>query len=67
MFGGGGTLPDMELVRMALPRRVYTQSHVDYVVEACAELYQQRGELRGLRMTNNPPYLRHFTAEFEEI
>jgi tryptophanase len=67
MFGGGGTPPDMELVRMALPRRVYTQSHVDYVVEACAELYQHRGELGGLRMTNNPPYLRHFTAEFEEI
>ncbi len=67
MFGGGGTPHDMELVRMALPRRVYTQSHVDYVVEACAELYQHRGELRGLRLTNNPPYLRHFTAEFEEI
>ena len=67
MFGGGGTPPDMELVRMALPRRVYTQSHVDYVVEACAELYERRGELLGLRMTNNPPYLRHFTAEFEEI
>lgn len=67
MFGGGGTPPDMELVRLALPRRVYTQSHVDYVVEACAELYQHRGELRGLRMTNDPPYLRHFTAEFEEI
>jgi tryptophanase len=67
MFDGGGTPPDMELLRMALPRRVYTQSHMDYVVEACAELYQHRGELRGLRMTNNPPYLRHFTAEFEEI
>ena len=67
MFGGGGTPPDMELVRMALPRRVYTQSHVDYVVEACAELYERRGELLGLRMTNNPPFLRHFTAEFEEI
>ena len=67
MFGGGGTSPDMELVRMALPRRVYTQSHVDYVVEACAELYERRGELLGLRMTNNPPFLRHFTAEFEEI
>ncbi len=67
MFDGGGTPPDMELLRMALPRRVYTQSHIDYVVEACAELYQHRGDLRGLRMTNNPPYLRHFTAEFEEI
>ena len=67
MFGGGGTPPDMELVRLALPRRVYTQSHVDYVVEACAELYEHRGEFKGLRMTNSPPFLRHFTAEFEEI
>lgn len=67
MFGGGGTAPDMELVRLALPRRVYTQSHVDYVVEACGELYEQRNEFRGLRMTNSPPYLRHFTAEFEEM
>ena len=67
MFGGGGTPPDMELVRLALPRRVYTQSHVDYVVEACADLYERRRELRGMRMTNDPPYLRHFTAKFEEI
>jgi tryptophanase len=66
MFGGS-TPPDMELVRLALPRRVYTQSHVDYVVEACAELYEHRGGFKGLRMTNSPPYLRHFTAEFEEI
>jgi tyrosine phenol-lyase len=67
MFGGGGTPPEMELVRLALPRRVYTQSHVDYVVEACAELYEHRSGFKGLRMTNGPPYLRHFTAEFEEI
>jgi tryptophanase len=67
MFGGAGAPPDMELVRLALPRRVYTQSHVDYVVEACAELYEHCGEFKGLRMTNSPPFLRHFTAEFEEI
>lgn len=67
MFGNGGVPPPMELVRLAIPRRVYTQSHIDYVVEACAELFGTRGELRGLRMTNDPPYLRHFTARFAEI
>jgi tyrosine phenol-lyase len=67
MFGEGGRKPDMELVRLAIPRRVYTQSHIDYVVEACQELYAQRASLRGLRMVNDPPYLRHFTARFEEI
>jgi tryptophanase len=71
MFGGGhaaaGARPRMELVRFAIPRRVYTQSHVDYVVEACGEVFQQRGALRGLRMTNDPPHLRHFTATFEEL
>jgi len=67
MFGSGGETPPMELVRLAIPRRVYTQSHIDYVAEACAELYERRHTLVGLRMTNNPPYLRHFTARFEEM
>jgi tryptophanase len=66
MFGAGGKAPEMELVRLAIPRRVYTQSHVDYVVEACAELFHDRGQFAGLRMTNDPPFLRHFTAAFEE-
>jgi len=68
MFGGEGhEAPPMELVRLAIPRRVYTQSHVDYVVEACGELFEQRGTFRGLRITNDPPFLRHFTASFEEL
>ncbi len=67
MFGGGDEPPAMELVRLAIPRRVYTQSHVDYVVEACAAVFEKRSELAGLRMTNEPPFLRHFTAEFEEL
>ncbi len=67
MFGGGGRTPPMELVRLAIPRRVYTQSHVDYVAEACEELYAERSTLRGLRLTNEPPFLRHFTATFEEL
>ncbi len=66
MFGAGGA-PPMELVRLAIPRRVYTQSHIDYVIEAVAELYAKRETLRGLRITEEPPALRHFTAKFAEI
>jgi tryptophanase len=54
----------MELVRLALPRRVYTQSHVDYVVEVITDVHQRRGELRGMRIVEQPPVLRHFTARF---
>jgi tryptophanase len=67
MFGGGGVPPSRELVRMAIPRRVYTQSHIDYVAEACADLYPKLKETKGLRITSEPPYLRHFTAQFEEV
>lgn len=62
-----GSRPHPELVRLAIPRRVYTQSHIDYVVEAVIEVYQARHQLRGLRITDAPPTLRHFTARFEEI
>jgi tryptophanase len=55
----------MELVRLALPRRVYTQSHVDYVVEVVADVHARRQELRGVRIVAQPPLLRHFTARFE--
>lgn len=68
MFGGPGRPPPpMELVRLAIPRRVYTQSHIDYVAEAMVELHARRSELPGLRMIEAPPVLRHFTARFEEI
>ena len=68
MFGGEGRpAPPAELVRLAIPRRVYTQSHIDYVVEVCAEVFNRRHDLVGLRITNAPPYLRHFTARFAEI
>jgi tryptophanase len=68
MFGGGGhPAPALELVRLAFPRRVYTQSHMDYVVEATIEVFQQRDKIRGLRIISEPPALRHFLAQFEEI
>ncbi len=59
--------PRLELVRLAMPRRVYTQSHIDYVIEAITDLFQRRDRLRGLRMVHEPPVLRHFTARFEEL
>lgn len=55
----------MELVRLAIPRRVYTQSHIDYVVEAIIEVFKQRESIRGLKMVYQAPVLRHFTARFE--
>ena len=67
MFGQGGNIPPMELVRLAIPRRVYTQSHIDYVVEAIIELFQQRDSLRGMEIISEPPALRHFTARFREV
>ena len=55
----------MELVRLAFPRRCYTQSHFDYVIEGAAEIVRRKDELRGLRIVYEPPFLRHFTARFE--
>jgi len=66
MFGGDGSPPPMELVRLAIPRRVYTQSHIDYVIDVAADVYRDRQALVGLTMTNSPPYLRHFSAHFRE-
>ena len=57
----------MDLVRLAIPRRTYTQSHIDYVIEVCAAVAARREELRGLRMTFEPKALRHFTARFEPV
>jgi tryptophanase len=54
----------MELVRLALPRRVYTQSHVDRILEICAEVAARRDQLPGYRMLSAPRFLRHFTARF---
>ncbi len=54
----------MELVRLAFPRRVYTQSHVDYLAEVLLYVYGLRERIRGVRMIEEPPMLRHFTARF---
>jgi tryptophanase len=59
--------PDLELVRMAIPRRVYTQTHLDYVIEVCKRLYEKRDQIRGMRYTYAAPILRHFTARFEPL
>jgi tryptophanase len=57
----------MDLVRLAFPRRVYTQSHVDYVAEAVLEVARNAGSLRGYRITEAPRALRHFTARFAPL
>lgn len=59
--------PPMELVRLAIPRRVYTQNHIDYVCEVVAEVYTDRKKLRGYKITYEAPLLRHFTAHFEPL
>ncbi len=73
MFGrrdpetGEETPAAMELVRLAIPRRVYTQSHIDYVVEAILELFARCEQFPGYRITHQARFLRHFTARFEPV
>ena len=73
MFGqvdpqtGEETPAAMELVRLAIPRRVYTQSHIDYVVEAVLKVNERKHEIRGLRIVEQAPFLRHFTARFARV
>jgi tryptophanase len=57
----------MDLVRLAIPRRVYTQSHIDYVVEVILEAWRHREQIPGLRLTYQAPFLRHFTAHLEPV
>lgn len=72
MFGKTGPRgefipPPMDLVRLAIPRRVYTQSHIDYVIEVVTDLFRARKSLPGYRIVYEAPMLRHFTARFEPI
>ena len=66
MFGENGA-PQMELVRLAIPRRVYTSAHMNYVADVIRRVWARRDALRGLRITWAPPMLRHFTARLEPI
>jgi tyrosine phenol-lyase len=62
MFGASAK---MDLVRLAIPRRVYTQSHVDYVVEIILEVWKKRDQIQGMKLTYEAPFLRHFTARLK--
>ena len=62
-----GEAAQMELVRLAIPRRVYTQSHIDYVVEIILRVWERRAQIRGMRLKYEAPFLRHFTAHLEPI
>ena len=64
MFGAAAK---MDLVRLAIPRRVYTQSHIDYVVEVILEVWKKREQICGLKLSYEAPFLRHFTARLEPV
>jgi len=71
MFGrkpdGSEVASAMELVRLAIPRRTYTQSHIDYVIEVCGEVLKRAPKLSGYKIVKEPPALRHFTSEFAPL
>ena len=73
MFGkkdpetGKDLFSKMELVRLAVPRRTYTQSHIDYVVEAVSNVWDKRESLNGYKIVKEPKALRHFTAHFKPV
>jgi tryptophanase len=72
MFGkygkDGKLIPAMmELVRLAIPRRVYTQSHIDYLIEIILEVFKNRKKLKGYKIIYEAPMLRHFTARFQPL
>jgi tryptophanase len=72
MFGktdenGNHIAPNMELVRLAIPRRVYTKSHIEYTAEAIIEVFKEKDKLRKMKIVYETPFLRHFTAKFDYI
>ena len=72
MFGKyddkGKLIPSpMELVRLAIPRRVYTQSHIEFVIEVFEKVMENRNNARGLKIIEEPQFLRHFTCKFEQL
>jgi len=64
---GKNRRPRLELVRLTIPRRVYTQAHMDVVTESVIDVYKRRKEIRGLKIVYEPEYLRFFQARFEPI
>jgi tyrosine phenol-lyase len=64
---GRNYYPKLELVRLTIPRRVYTQAHMDVTAESVAAVYDRRGQARGLRMVHEPKYLRFFQAKFQRL
>jgi tryptophanase len=68
MFGNeGGDEPTLELVRLAIPRRVYTASHIEYVAETVKGVWRRRDKIKGFRIAEAPKALRHFTAKFAPL
>ena len=55
----------MELVRLALPRRTHTQSHIDYVLEVANDVYKNRDDIKGMKIIEQSKFLRHFTAKYK--
>jgi tryptophanase len=64
MFGEHAT---MDLVRLAIPRRVYTQSHIEYVVEVVLDVWRRREQIQGYELVHHAPFLRHFTARLKPV
>jgi tyrosine phenol-lyase len=64
---GENNMPNLELVRLTVPRRVYTQSHFDFAAYSIVELFEKREQAKGLKMVYEPKYLRFFQARFESL
>jgi len=64
---GSNYYPNLELVRFTIPRRVYTQAHMDVIAESVANVYDRRHKIKGLKMVYEPKYLRFFQAKFEKL
>ena len=64
---GEHNYPKLELVRCTFPRRVYTQAHIDVMVESIASVYARRKKIKGLKMVYEPKYLRFFQCKFEKL
>jgi len=64
---GKNRIAALELVRLAIPRRVYTQAHLDHVIKTAAELMKRTSKMKGMKFTHEPPHLRHFTAKMKFV